>query len=648
MKKVRLSGAAIALFALLAGFAIQTLPAQTNLTMADPAALAKFINNKPEIERNIMLATPGSLDLAREGLVQSKVISDDDKNALLDIVRGISAILYPSPPPPPAAAKNAPPRLNGNDSASGFFLDPSLKNINPLYSVCLTQLVEACQGRIFSAPKGSEAAFLSEILPALAIFRTDDKNIARAALGYIERFDFSGSYVSVIPGLVRARFARLSGDKIGAYVNYKLVLDSYSDVWPARLELGVISLELDKPVNALSFLSPLIDSRKNDKAVIAPYAIALYRNGKFGEAEPFVKRGLEFDPNSPELAMIAAHILIDRNDFTAAQPLLETLGRKMPADRMYLYLKALYAKGQNRNEEALKWARKALQAYPEDPEIMVLLAGVLFKGPESGHEEAEALCVEARKRFAADESAVATGSGLPSMSPLKTAMREEAKGEATRLLMLDAYDHQDWSAAAAMLESNSGAGLDKSIVATILRKSGRTKEAVAFSSKWYEEAPQSEPAAEAYLRSLAAAGAGTGVASAAPPAVSDAGSGLLSLIGGYGSGTQAAGVASGQSPIISLALRLLSGNCSSSMRSYLFYLRGTLQADPEAAIDSYRMALLERADNVEAIAALAKAYAQKNDAQKAFFYIKQAKAIGIDDKGLAAELQKLEAELARK
>ena len=458
-------------------------------------------------------------------------------------------------------------------------------------------------------------------------------------MGYIERFDFSGSYVSAIPGLVRARFARLSGDKIGAYVNYKQVLDSYPDVWPARLELGVISLELDKPVNALAFLSPLIEGRKNDRAVIAPYAIALYRNGKFGEAEPFVKRGLEFDPASPELMTIAAHILIDKNDFAAAQPLLESLGRKTPTDRMYLYLKTLYAKGQNRGDEALRWARKNLQANPEDPELMVLLAGVLLKGPESGHEEAKALCVEAKKRFTADESALATGSGLPSMSPLKVAMREEAKGETTRLLTLDAYNHQDWYAAAAMLESSSEAALDKSIVATILRKSGRTKEAIAFSSEWYREAPQSEPAAEAYLRSLA----GSSLASAAPPGVSDAGSGLLGLIGGSGSGAKGAEIAVGQPAIISLILQLLSGNCSSGMRSYLLYLRGTLQSDPDAAIDSYRMALLERADNIEAIAALAKAYAKKNDVQKAMFYIKQAKAIGIDDKILAAELQKLEA-----
>ena len=44
---------------------------------------------------------------------------------------------------------------------------------------------------------------------------------------------------------------------------------------------------------------------------------------------------------------------------------------------------------------------------------------------------------------------------------------------------------------------------------------------------------------------------------------------------------------------------------------------------------------------------LAKAYAlKKNDIQKALFYIKQAKAFGIGDKNLAAELQKLEAALS--
>ena len=297
---------------------------------------------------------------------------------------------------------------------------------------------------------------------------------------------------------------------------------------------------------------------------------------------------------------------------------------------MYLYLKAVYAKGQNRYDEALKWARKALQTYPEDPEIMVLLAGILFAGPETGHEEASALCLEARKLFENVQSAppgpiaagpIPAGAGLPPLSPLKTAMREEAKSEADRFLMLEAYNHQDWYKAATMLEDSSPTGLDKAVIATILRKSGRTREAIAFSSEWYKEAPQEESAVEAYLRSLAASSTGIGVASAATSGVSDASSGLLGLAAGYSQGGLGPSLESGQVPLVGLVLKLLSGSCSKGMLSYLYYLRGTLQADPDAAIDSYRLALLERGDNVEALACARQGlFTQERCAKSAFLY----------------------------
>lgn len=619
--------------------------AQTSLTMANPQTLSKIVNNKAEIERCIITATPEALSRATDGLIQSKVIAEDDKKALLEIVRGISTLLYPVPFAPNASKSSISSRSKSGEPGAGFFVEQSFKTINPLYSLCLTQLIEASQGRVFAAPKGSESAFLSEILPALAIFKTKDKEIARIALGYVGRFEAASGYNSVLPNLVRARFARLMGDTVQAYVSYKKTLDSYPDVWPARLELGLLSLELNQPVNALSYLAPLAESRKNDPSVVVPYAMALYRNGKFAEAEPFVRKGLECDPESADMMIIAAHILLDKNDFSGAQPLLDAFGKKRPTDRMYLYLKAKLAKDFNRNDEALKWARKALQLFPADPEIMVQLAGILFSGPETGHAEAAALCDEARKLFAA-KPAQGGAIGTASLDPLQSAMCEEAEGEALRFLMLDAYSHQDWYAASSMLESSSTAKLDKAIVATILRKSGKIKDALTFSSEWYRNSPQSEEAAEAYLRSLAAASTGAGVASAMQPGSSDIPSGWTGMLGGLPSGARNPAMEQGQGSIIGLVLQLLSGSYSARMRSYLYYLRGTLQADPDAAIDSYRMALLERADNVEALAALAKAYARKNDAQKALFYVRQAKTIGIVDADLAAELQKLETTLA--
>jgi len=637
--------AAMLLLALMAGAGITPLYAQTSITMSNPEILAKIVNNKAEIERCIIIATPESLSRANDGLLQSKVITEDDRNALLEIVRGISTLLYPVPSPANVSKNAISLRSKGGEPGTSFFVEQSFKTIQPLYSICLTQLMEASQGRVFAAPKGAEGAFLSEIIPALAIFKTKDKEVARTALGYVERFEASGSYASALPNLVRARFSRLMGDQIQAYASYKKTLETYPDVWPARLELGLLSLELNQPVNALSYLAPLAESRKNDPSFVFSYATALYRNGKLAEAEPFVRKGLESDPESADMMIMEAHILLDKNDYSATQPLLDAFGKKKPADRMYLYLKASLSKGLGRNDEALKWARKALQLYPKDPEIMVQLAGILFAGPETGHAEAADLCDEATKLFTALPAGGQSG-GAVSASPLQSAMREEAKGEAARFLMLDAYNHQDWFDASAMLEATSTVNIDKAIVATILRKSGKTKDAVSFTSQWYKSSPQSEEAAEAYLRSLAAASVGSGIASAMQPGSSDIPSGLIGMIGGFSTETADSASDQVQGNIVSLVLQLLSGSYSARMRSYLYYLRGTLQADTNSAIDSYRLALLERADNVEALAALAKAYAAKNDAQKALFYIRQAKTVGISDADLAAELQKLETKLA--
>jgi tetratricopeptide (TPR) repeat protein len=324
---------------------------------------------------------------------------------------------------------------------------------------------------------------------------------------------------------------------------------------------------------------------------------------------------------------------MDKNDYQAAQPLIDGYGKKHPADRLYLYLKTLLSKEHGRNEDALKWARKALQAYPGDPEIMILLAGVLFKGPEQGHTEATLLCESAISLLAGAPATDDTG--LPLYNPLQIAMRQEAREMAERYLLMSAYDSQDWYVAANLLDKSDSAGLDKEVVATILRKSGRYAEALSFSSEWYKENPALEPAIEAYLRSLAASVSGTGLA-AAGNSVSDNGFGLIRVLGS---------TLNAQPVLLGLAVQLLSGSASKQLRSYLYYLQGSLSADKEMAIDFYRKALIERGGNTEALAALAQAYADKNDKAKALSLIKEARMVGIDDRQIEAQLTALEAKL---
>lgn len=614
-----------------------SLSAQSALSMSDPSILSKVVNSKTEVERCIILATPQSLAQAQEGLAHTKVIDESDKKALLEIIRGVGSILYPPAASPRAATgvQNAVRNGSGSQGAASasFSIDPTVESAHNGYSISLTQLVEASQGKIFAAPKGSQPSFLNEILPALAIFRSDDQEIARGALGYAERFSALADQQSVMPGLVQARYERLTGQPAFAYHSYQKLLDAYPDLWPARLELGIISLELSRPINALSFLEPLADLRAEDPAFLKPYSMALYRNGKLAEAEAFMNKALGLLPGSEDLNLMLAHIFMDRNNYQAAQPLIDGYGKKHPSDRLYLYLKTLLSKAQGRNDDAIKWARKALQACPGDPEIMILMAGVLFQGPESGHKEATLLCESALSFLAGAPATDETG--LPLYSPLQIAMRQEAKNLAERYLLLSAYNRQDWYAAVDLLDKSARAGLDKEVVATILRKSGRYAEALSFSRDWYSENPASEPAIEAYLRSLAASVSGTGLA-AAGNTVSDGGFGILAPLGS---------TLNAQPMLLGLAIQLLSGSTSKEMRSYLYYLQGSLDADGDSAIDFYRKALIERADNIEAIAALAKAYADKNDKTKALFYIKQARMIGIADQQIEAQLAALEAKL---
>ncbi len=614
-----------------------SLSAQSALSMSDPTILSKVVNSKTEVERCIILATPQSLARAQESLAHTKVIDEADKKALLEIIRGVGSILYPSAASPRAATGGQNAVRNGSGSqgaaSASFSIDPTVESAHNGYSISLTQLVEASQGKIFAAPKGSQPSFLNEILPALAIFRSDDQEIARSALGYAQRFSALADQQSAMPGLVQARYERLTGQPASAYHSYQKLLDAYPDLWPARLELGVISLELSRPINALSFLKPLADLRAEDPAFLKPYSIALYRNGKLAEAEAFISKALGLLPGSEDLNLMLAHIFMDRSNYQAAQPLIDGYGKKHPSDRLYLYLKTLLSKGQGRSDDAIKWARKALQACPGDPEIMILMAGALFQGPESGHKEATSLCESALSLLAGAPATDETG--LPLYNPLQIAMRQEAENLAERYLLLSAYNRQDWYAAVDLLDKSARAGLDKEVVATILRKSGRYAEALNFSREWYSENPASEPATEAYLRSLAASVSGTGLA-ATGNTVSDGGFGFLGPFGV---------TLNTQPMLLGLAIQLLSGSTSKEMRSYLYYLQGSLDADGDSAIDFYRKALIERADNIEAIAALAKAYADKNDKTKALFYIKQARMIGIDDQQIEAQLAALEAKL---
>ncbi len=616
--------------------------AQTNIQVASPDSLAELIKDRTRFQEAILIGSPEKLSAARSCVSASVLFSDDEKLALLEILRGIESLVYPAAPA--ETAVKAPPTLNqkSRETSSLFYPSPNLKNLSSANSLILTQLVEASQGKLFSAPKGVEASLASQLLPALAIFATNDRGIAQSAYDLTLQYLKANTTDSALTLLVQARYFMLNGETLKAYFVSKECLDRFPDAWPARLNLGYLSLLLNQPVNAGNFLQPLANSRSSDPEFAGNYGLALYHGAQLSEAESYLKKGLDSMPAHTDWLAAYTHILMDRNAYAQAAPLLETLGKSNPAGRMYLLLKSQYAQAVGRKDEALKTARKALQLYPADPEIMIQLASLLFAGPEEGHQEAVGLCTEALRQLSAPPIQNEQVSGGLAYSPLQKLLRKQAETTANRFLLQEAFNHQEWYRAATLLDSVDSAKLDKAMVATILRKSGKIPEAVKFASSWFGENPSSENAAEAYLRSLAAASTGSGVASVSGSAMPDTGLGLLLSAGLNGS----TGSQSSPNPLIGLVLSMLSGSTSTQMRSYLLYLKGTLQTDANAAIESYRAALLEKADNVEAMLALAKTYAALGDKPKALYYVRQAVMTGIQDADLALEAKALEASLS--
>jgi len=223
-----------------------------------------------------------------------------------------------------------------------------------------------------------------------------------------------------------------------------------------------------------------------------------------------------------------------------------------------------------------------------------------------------------------------------------------AQTTALQFLVSESCRRQDWASAAKYLQQAGSAALDKEMVATILRKSGNMRAAVQFASSWYAQEPTSEQAVEAYLRSLAMA-IGGGLASAAP--VSDASTGLgiaLSALGVHQGGNV-------NSAMLEMVVKFIAAPFSKELKSFLYYMSASLQNDENKAIDQLKNALVERADNVEALVSLASIYLNRYNRQsdkrdtinrdKALRYLTQAKALNPTDNELCARISELESKI---
>jgi tetratricopeptide (TPR) repeat protein len=554
-------------------------PGETVLKTADPAALARGREEREAIEASIAFGSPSSLARARELAASPKALRPEDAAYLDALARGFEAAIYPI---------NADPDAVKADAAQNSGLLPALR--------------EAAAGRYPTIAPEAAGSSMGELVPALSLLASDSSETARKAIDALDRFARLG-VPSIVPSIIRGVDAERRSDWQGALGLYRSALAIAPDAWIASLGIGRALAAQRRYLDSIAALGPLARLHAGLPSFDRPYAQALYAVGRYAEAESYIARVLIRDPQDSRFVLMRARLLVASKGFQQARPLLDAYGTVDPSNRLYLLLRALESEGLRAREEAVKWARRGLAAFPDDPELLATASRLLFAGPAFGREEGRSLASRAYE-LTAPGAAAPQDTDWEAATAI-SASREAAGVEAARLLAIDAASRFAWTDAASYLKRAGQALGDKALAAKILRKAGDAKGELELATAWRSAEPGSEAATEAFMRAL---------------------------------------VDSGQDRAAQDAIaRTLPGALSPALRSSLYYLQSRLQKSDEAALTLLRAALVENADNPEALAAVSDIQVRRKDYAKARFYLRQAMAISPGDPELEARQGQLDA-----
>jgi len=511
---------------------------------------------KVDIEARLVLGTPSSLARVQELVEVERNLPPSDVALYRWYAVELGRMAYPETMGTVPVVPEAPP---GHPWARAF--------------------ADARTGRIGAPRDGAEPLELLALSSAL--FRGDSKETSRAAALALDLLGQS-RIESPLAEHLRGMVAERAGDAAAAQGRYVSAFVSAPDCYPALYGAARTLIALGRPKEAVDILSASKGAFGETFGWVRLMALALYDSGRYEEAGPFVLRVLREDPLDSRILLVRADMLVRAGDYRQAAPLLDAYGEVDAADRRYLFLRGRVAwEGSRNRDEALRYFRKLLSIYPDDPETLLAAARILAQGTAAERGEAYLM---AGRVFAKNPS----------------------DAGALRVLLAEESRRRDWTAALATLERLRAADpeyRDRATMHQVYRSAGKYEDAFRIAGEWRAASPDSEDARIAYIRSLIDRKDGAGARD--------------------------------------LIARALTEKGSARFRSGLYYLQNLVQPNDEAALNSLRSSLVENVQNLEALTAMYDIYMRQKDAQKARFYLRQALAVAPDDPGLARRREEL-------
>lgn len=248
------------------------------------------------------------------------------------------------------------------------------------------------------------AAVLLLALPAVARAPQEppgQKQDARVALGAAQAAMERKDYVTAArllenflleqPGQVEALFNlaycyTLLDRTADAIDTYRETLEVDPKLFSARLNLGLLLLNTNQPVEAAAELERARELDPKNYRAHYYAGVALERSGKKEEALERYRHAAELDPKKTEPRRALLELLLEKGNLAEAEAVVEQLRQLQPDDARLLRLRADLQLEQGRPGDALAAYEEYLKAEPQDAEAH-LAVGRLYRA-EGRAEEA--------------------------------------------------------------------------------------------------------------------------------------------------------------------------------------------------------------------------------------------------------------------
>lgn len=530
----------------------------TKIALPERRSVSYFDGIDGVIIRNVEKGTPDSLRLAVTQLKRGKETMSESEQVLHYIAVSIMQMCWRSQNfSEPTTGQNFRNNYTGAISSAKNGIYDSIAAQNDFFGFALPSLVLA----------------VSET-------RADYYDKARSDLDSALALSPNSVFVNYLSGILYRRLSdfKKSNEFFGrAY-------DLSSDCYECAFAYAESFMSLSDPGTTFSLSERLLQSYPQNKNLLKLCAEAAFAAEDYTNAELYVGRVLQIEPENSYYLLFRARILVRKGEYIRAASLLDAYAKKDSVSRDYLALRFAVQKNWNKNiSAATATIENALVLYPDDTEIVLEAAAL---ASETGSE-------------------IAGKSGGELADQILAVEPDNLKASQIKIASMVAA--QNWGdaykASSELLRKES---VPREAVFTHIKiclSAGKKDEAWQYASRLYAEDSSDEDVLQSYIDVL---------------------------------------VSTGRSGEAARLINQLIPTSAARMKSFLYYERSFLASGEAAVLADLRSSLTANPRNKDSLFRLYRIYFDKKEYRKAQYYLKQVVALSPNDESLRVLNQNLE------